>query len=496
MLATTAASEYFGSSLNSNQAFIEHIYINTLGKTYLEDKEGIDYWVDLLNQGYLRNQVISTLIIAAQASENAGNAQDQFNNRVALSDYYVNVVEANDMIITSKIVSSVSHDNLTLDRAKNDLDTFKSTFASDYVLKNLSSLADTFNGTDDKEWIYANDGNDVIYTGSGENSVYGGNGDDRIYAYDKQDLLHGEADNDTIYGGADDDTIYGGSGNDSLIGNDGDDMLWGDDGNDYLYGNEGDDTLRGGDGDDTIVGDIGNDFIYGESGADWIDAGDGSNWVDSGSGDDTIFGGAGIDQLFGGEDNDILYGLDEADILDGMNGNDTLYGGNGNDTLNGNEGNDTLYGNANTDYLKGELGDDTLIGGIGADILSGGAGSDLFVFALGDSDTSNLDTIVDFAFSTTGLDQFSLPSFGTETIASSAVNVSSAVSLADALSIVTAFGDSDGTNARISWFYFEDNTYIYDDMTVGVYDATTDILIKLQGIVNLDGLDSDSFVFS
>ena len=39
MLGSPAAIEYFGTSLNTDQAFIEHIYSNTLGKT-LQDDEG------------------------------------------------------------------------------------------------------------------------------------------------------------------------------------------------------------------------------------------------------------------------------------------------------------------------------------------------------------------------------------------------------------------------------------------------------------------------
>jgi hypothetical protein len=47
MLKTDAAKDYFGANLNSNQAFIEHIYLNTLNKTLAEDSNGIAYWVGL-----------------------------------------------------------------------------------------------------------------------------------------------------------------------------------------------------------------------------------------------------------------------------------------------------------------------------------------------------------------------------------------------------------------------------------------------------------------
>jgi len=80
MLATDAASNYFGTSLDSDQNFIEHIYLNTLGKTYAEDTAGVDYWVSQLSAGTSRGDVVANLITAAQSPENAGAAQDQFNN--------------------------------------------------------------------------------------------------------------------------------------------------------------------------------------------------------------------------------------------------------------------------------------------------------------------------------------------------------------------------------------------------------------------------------
>lgn len=495
MLATSAATTYFGTSLDSNQAFIEHIYLNTLGKTYAQDTEGVDYWVSALASGQTRGEVVATLVYATQQSINAGDAQNQFNNRVTASNYYATVVQQNDMTITAQLNDSITYDITTLDRAKTDMDTLKASFLTTAVTV-LTQNADIFNGTAEKEWVYANGGNDVIYTGSGENVVYGDAGDDRIYGYDKKDTLHGGADNDTIYGGLEADTLYGDAGNDSLTGDAGDDIIWGDAGNDYIYGDAGNDTLMGGAGSDIINGDVGDDFIYGGAGSDWIDTGAGGNWVDGGAGADTIFGGSGIDQLFGGEDGDTLYGLDSNDILNGGNGDDILYGGNGDDNIIGNEDNDTLIGNAGTDSLKGELGNDTLIGEVGADILSGGEGSDTFIFDLGDSNTTTLDTILDFTFSIIGTDKLQFLNLGTEIITSSAIDVTNATTLTAALTLAQASGDSDGVSAQISWFVFENNTYVIEDMTVGVYSLTTDILVKLQGIINLTGINSDSIIFA
>lgn len=88
MLATPAAQAYFGDSLDSDQAFIEHIYLNTLGKTYADDAEGIDYWVGRLEAGEDRGALIAELVVAAQHPDFAGTpAQQQFLNRVEVSDY-------------------------------------------------------------------------------------------------------------------------------------------------------------------------------------------------------------------------------------------------------------------------------------------------------------------------------------------------------------------------------------------------------------------------
>ena len=98
MLATSDAKGYFGTSLNTNQSFIEHIYKNTLNKTYTEDKSGIDYWVAQLNNGSSRGDVVASLINAIGSYAPGGSnynatdtktvtAYNQFNNRVSVSDY-------------------------------------------------------------------------------------------------------------------------------------------------------------------------------------------------------------------------------------------------------------------------------------------------------------------------------------------------------------------------------------------------------------------------
>jgi len=90
MLATDSAQNYFGETLNDNQAFIEYIYFNTLGKTYADDPEGIAFWVNKLEGGKSKGDVVVELINAVQDPWNAGNAQYQFKNKVLVSNYVVN----------------------------------------------------------------------------------------------------------------------------------------------------------------------------------------------------------------------------------------------------------------------------------------------------------------------------------------------------------------------------------------------------------------------
>ncbi len=87
MLNTEAAQTYFGDTINDNAAFVAFIYTNTLGKSLADDPDGQAYWVSELESGKSKGEMVAALITAAQAPENAGAAQDQFNNKVAVSDY-------------------------------------------------------------------------------------------------------------------------------------------------------------------------------------------------------------------------------------------------------------------------------------------------------------------------------------------------------------------------------------------------------------------------
>jgi hypothetical protein len=102
MLDTTDAATYFGTSLATDQAFVEHIYLNTLNKTVTDDAAGIAYWVSLLDGTadgtmHTRGEVVSGLVSAVASYSTSTDpatiiAYNQFTNRVAVSDYTADTV--------------------------------------------------------------------------------------------------------------------------------------------------------------------------------------------------------------------------------------------------------------------------------------------------------------------------------------------------------------------------------------------------------------------
>lgn len=167
MLNTDDAKVYFGDSLNTNLSFIQYIYLNTLNKTYAQDPEGIDFWTELLNNGLSRGEVISRLITAAQDEANAGNAQNQFNNRVDVSNYTANIIDkAPSDYATSLSFSKgipVTHESNTVQNSKKlilDIVTSKETVVSEIKIYDGNY---TYNGTVDIDVIFTNP---VIVEGS------------------------------------------------------------------------------------------------------------------------------------------------------------------------------------------------------------------------------------------------------------------------------------------------------------------------------------------
>jgi hypothetical protein len=129
MLETSTARRYFGDTLNDNQELIEFIYENTLGKTYLEDPNGINYWVAALDDRFTKAEVIVSLINSVMDPELVGDpAQDRFINMVTVSNYCADriytVPDVNNLSMFINFISSVTDDSATVTTAKAAIDAF------------------------------------------------------------------------------------------------------------------------------------------------------------------------------------------------------------------------------------------------------------------------------------------------------------------------------------------------------------------------------------
>lgn len=152
MLATDAAATYFGTSLATDLAFVKHIYLNTLGKTYEQDTAGVDGWVTYLAT-HTRGEMVAALVYAAQQPANAGAAQDMFNNKVAVSDYTAdNIATAgSDLSAFQSYISSVTSDAATVTAAKASI-----LAAAPTTFTLTTAATDNIVGTDAAETIVAN----------------------------------------------------------------------------------------------------------------------------------------------------------------------------------------------------------------------------------------------------------------------------------------------------------------------------------------------------
>jgi hypothetical protein len=186
MLETDAAKTYFGDTINDNQKFIEFIYLNTLGKSATDDPTGVAYWVAELEAGKSKGEVSVALIDATQDPANAGNAQDQFNNKVAVSN------DASNKIFTfttiekfTSYIKDVDHTpaSVTAATALVDADvvpeageTYTLTTGVDAVVGTAKD--DQFNGLAATNSVNGN----LSDTFQSVDSLQGGNGNDKLTA--------------------------------------------------------------------------------------------------------------------------------------------------------------------------------------------------------------------------------------------------------------------------------------------------------------------------
>ena len=131
MLASPAAIAYFGNSLDTDQAFVEHIYANTLDKTLAQDPDGIAYWVNRLTTGESRGSFVTAMAYALANTDFTGDAdaiaaQNRFNNRVIVCNYTADTLatcpDVNDLSAFVGFISTVTHDYASVAAAKNRVD--------------------------------------------------------------------------------------------------------------------------------------------------------------------------------------------------------------------------------------------------------------------------------------------------------------------------------------------------------------------------------------
>lgn len=92
MLNTTAARQFFGTTINDNQSFIDVLYRNVFSKA--DDSNG--FWVNKLNNGESRGAVIEQIIRVSNELAQVPNPLPeaiQFANRVAVSNETANVLD-------------------------------------------------------------------------------------------------------------------------------------------------------------------------------------------------------------------------------------------------------------------------------------------------------------------------------------------------------------------------------------------------------------------
>lgn len=183
MLDTTDAQEYFGSSLDSNQAFIEWIYQNTLNKTLADDPDGIQYWVTQLESGASRGEVVAGLVEAVEQYAESTDAEtkaayDQFMNRVAVSDYTANILAEAPLDYKQSLGFGdelpVTNDPATVSAAEG----------------NVAGLASAVVLTEDTDIV---EGGTFVAP-----MVYTPDGSDRILSLQDEDILTGLGDSATL----------------------------------------------------------------------------------------------------------------------------------------------------------------------------------------------------------------------------------------------------------------------------------------------------------
>ncbi len=452
MLATADAQEYFGDTLNDNRAFIEFIYENTFGKTYQEDPEGVNFWVNALESGQYstKGEVIAALIYAATQPENSGPAQDQFIHRTMLSDRVSTLIEeapSDYKEVLGFYSKGNPNGNLyvdsspsTVDEAMEKLNPIIISYDSNQDYTGNSDSSDTSreensdNKDNDQDYIItgSDDGyyddsterngnykdNDQDYTITGSDDGYYDDSTEENRNY-KDDQNYKE-DRDTNTDIKNNDETKSDESNQKVLLKDNKANL---DLNNILSKEDKSKSILKGEAEeskdkidnrlsekdevlkrkplendnekkDSSKQDDNQEMTY-ASDDDYYDDGEEENFDEnSGNGELEIIGSSGDDTLIGDIGDDIIIAFEGDDILVGGEGDDYLDGYSGDDILIGSEGNDVLIGGDGIDFLSGESGYNILSGD---DLDSYQRYSDTFYIK---TNREGMDFVIDFDNST------------------------------------------------------------------------------------------------
>jgi S-layer protein len=243
--------------------------------------------------------------------------------------------------------------------------------------------------------------------------------------------------------------------------------------------------------------------VTGSQGADALDtsASTKAMSVSAGAGNDTITTGTGADVIYGGAGNETINASNGANTVYGEAGNDGITTGTGADIIDGGVGNDTISSGDGADTIIAGDGVDSVTSGSGLDLVTLGAGDDIFYATL-NANGNTYATITDFAIatSTTVGDTINLSLVSAGTIADATVgakiSLASTAAFADYLNAASSNGVLGGGNSLVTWFQYGGDTYIVVDSNntdAFISNVTTgDQVIKLQGLIDLNGADITS----
>ncbi len=164
-----------------------------------------------------------------------------------------------------------------------------------------TNISEFLNGSADRDWIFAHDGDDHLQGGRGGDFIFGGSGENYLEYSDLDQAVWIHLERGGSRSGADVDRFasvehaIGTKFDDRMIGTTGTNLLDGGDGDDLIWASAGDDVVQGGAGDDYLKGGFGNDLIDGGAGDDFITAGSAAGEVDTiifraSDGDDVVEG--------------------------------------------------------------------------------------------------------------------------------------------------------------------------------------------------------------